>query len=106
MSLAGLLNQSIVIYTKSSYNSQGREVLGGVNTVRARVQPKSKNVMSPTGAILTIAAIAYVLPNTTVSVDDKVTYDSSAYKVYSKYPVADGQGTINHIKLELIRWQT
>lgn len=106
MSVAGLLNQTIVIYGKTSYNAQGREVVGAGVSVSARVQPKTKNIMSPTGAILTIDAVIYVGPDTTVNVDDKLTYDGQTYKVYSKYRVAGFGGTINHLKLEVIKWQT
>lgn len=106
MSVLSLLNQTIVVYPKSSYSAQGREIVGGATNVRARVQAKNKNVMTPTGAILTIEAVVYILPTASVNVEDKVTYSGQTYKVYSKYPAVDGQGETNHYKLELIRWQT
>ena len=102
----GLLNQTITIYGKTSYTAQGREVVGAGTSIQARFQAKQKNVMSPTGAIITIAATAYVAADTVVAIDDRVIYDSQTYKVYSKYKVADGQGNINHIKLDLLLWQT
>lgn len=106
MSIAGLLNQTIVIYGKTSYNAQGREVVGSGVSVPARVQMTNKNVMGPNGAILTIAAKVDVGPNTTVNVDDKVTYAGQNFKVYTVYPVPGRLGTTHHKLLDLIRWQT
>jgi hypothetical protein len=103
--IAGLLNQTITIYSRTSYNAQGREVLSSGTTAVARVEAKSKNRMSPTGAIVTIAATAYVLPTVTIEIDDKIAVGTANYKVFAKYPVPDGQGNINHIKLELLKWQ-
>lgn len=102
----GLFNQTITIYGKSSYNAQGREIVGSGVAVQARFQAKQKNVMSPTGAIITIAAIAYVASDTSVNIDDKVTYDGQTYKVYAKNKATDGQGNVNHIRLDLLKWQT
>lgn len=106
MSLLGLLNQTIVVYPKSSYSAQGREVVGGGTNVLARVQAKHRNIMTALGAILTIEAVVYVAPSASINTEDKVTFSGQTYKVYSKYPVVDGQGETNHYKLELIRWQT
>lgn len=105
MSLQSLLNQSLVIQSRSAYNAQGREVLGATTTVLGRVQPKQKTIFSPTGELITIDAVAYLKPTTTVSIGDKITYSSESYKVYGKYSVPDGQGNVNHIKLNLIKWQ-
>jgi len=102
----GLLNQTIIIYGKSSYNSQGREVVGSGVSVKARFQAKQKNIMLPTGATITISAIAYVASTISANIDDKVTYDSQTYKVFAKYKVPDSKGNTNHIKLDLLKWQT
>lgn len=104
MGLLGLLNQSLSVYSKSSYSADGREVVGSATTVLARFQAKTKNIMSPNGAVITIVAVAYVGPSAVIEVEDKVVYSGSNYKVYSKYPVPDGSGNINHFKLELTRW--
>ena len=101
MSVIGLFNQTILIYGKTSYNSQGREVLGSGVSVRARLQPKRKSIFLPNQEVIALAAIAYVPADTTVNIDDRVTYAGVNYKVFSKYPVPGGTGNIDHIKLEL-----
>lgn len=106
MSLNGLLNQTIVVYGKTSYNAYGREVVSGSATsVKARFQPQTKTRLLPNGAVLTIDAVAYVPANTTINVDDRVDVGTTRYKVLAKYPTPDGQGNTNHIKIELIKWQ-
>lgn len=105
MSLKSLFRQTITIYAKSGYDSQGRESVGAGTTAKARFQATSKTRLLPNGSIKNIDGIAYVGSDVTVNIDDKVTYDSENYKVLGKYKVPDGQGNTNHIKLELIKWQ-
>ena len=105
MSIGGLLNQTIQIRAKSGYNEYGRESVAGAVSVQARVQETTKRVMEPGGNLITIDAIAYVPGDTTVSTDDRVTYDNQEYKVYGKYTARDGEAVANHIKLNLIKWR-
>jgi hypothetical protein len=105
MSLIGLLNQTISIYNKSSYSSQGREVVGTALEVDARIQETTKQKLSPTGSLTTINAIAYVPGDTVVAIDDRIDYANSKYKVFGVYGAVDGEGKTDHIKLELVRWK-
>lgn len=105
MSLAGLLNQTITLYTKSGYNEEGRETVGTSTDVQARVQETTKRKLLPNGTIIVVDAIAYVPATTVVATDDKVTYNSTDYKVLGKYLAVGENGTTDHIKLELVKWQ-
>lgn len=105
MSVTSLMNQTITKYVRSSYNSQGREVLGSGTSVRARIQAKKKNILLPNGTVFTIDALVFVPCNTIINVDDKVTFDSQNYKVYAKYPAIDGMGNTSHLELQLVKWQ-
>lgn len=105
MSIEGLLNQSVTIQSASSRDGYGRLSFGASTSVSARFSAKKKVVTLPDGTQQTIEAIAYVPSNTSVSENDKVTYDSKEYKVLMKYAVPDGEGNTHHIKLELIKWQ-
>lgn len=100
----GLLNQTITIYNQSSYDDFGEVVVGSGTLAKARVQLQMKQRILPNNAVITIDGVAYVPLGTSVSVDDKVTYGGTDYKVLAKYPVPDGQGNTNHIKLELTKW--
>ena len=104
MSVTDFFNQTITLYNKSSYDKFGKMVVGSGTSVDARVQEDTKNIVLTNGQIITIIATVYVGSSTTVSVNDMVTYDSTNYKVYTKYKTVDGDGTVNHIKLELIKW--
>lgn len=104
MAVLDFFNQTITLYTRSSYNKFGKLVVGSGTSVSARVQEDTKNVILTNGQVITILAIAYVSPSITVAVNDKVTYDSVDYKVYRKYKTVDGKGDANHIKLELVKW--
>ena len=105
MSLNSLFNQTITIYNKSSYNSEGREVLGSGSTSKARVQEVSKRKLTPDGSVIIIDLIVYAKSSVTVNTDDKITYNSVNYKVIGKTTATDGQGNTNHYKLELVKWQ-
>ena len=105
MSVNGLLNQQIVITSKTGYNAYGRETVSTANTVQARFQKTTKQRLLPNGSLLVIEAIVYVPSDTTVVIDDKVTYGGTDYKVYGIYTAIDGSGDTNHLKLELTKWK-
>lgn len=107
----GLLNQTVTIQPQSSYSEDGREVVGNAVTETWRVQPISKTIFSPRGALergslLTIDAIGYAPKTTVAEIDAKITVGSEVYKVYSKYPVPGRDGQTHHVKVQLLRWQT
>ena len=104
MAVTDFFNQTITLYNRSSYDKFGKMVVGSGTSVSARVQENTKDVVLTNGQIITILATVYVAPATTVSVNDKVTYDSTNFKVHRKYKTVDGLGTVSHIKLELIKW--
>lgn len=105
MAVTDFFNQTITLYNRTSYNKYGKLVVGSGTSVSCRVQEGTKNIVTPDGQNITILAVVYVSPSTTVSVNDKVAYNSVDYKVYRKYVTVDGSGTANHIKIELIKWQ-
>lgn len=105
MSINGLLNQQITIASKTGYNAYGRETVGTGATVQARFQKKTKQKLLPNGSVIVIEAICYVPSDTTIVVDDKITYGGVDYKVFGIYQAVDGSGDTNHLKLELIKWK-
>jgi hypothetical protein len=104
MSLTSLFNQDITVYTKSGYDSEGRETLSSSTTYKARVQESNEREVLPDGSVITIALVVYTFSTVTIDTDYKVTYNGVDYKVYSKYSAVDGVGNVNHIKLKLIKW--
>lgn len=104
MSINGLLNQTITITTKTGYNEYGRETTSGATSVQSRFQKTTKQKLLANGSLVTIEAICYVPSDTTVAIDDKVTYGGVDYKVYGIYAAVDGAGDTNHLKLELTKW--
>lgn len=105
MAVIDLMNQTITLYPRSGYDKWGKLSLGAGTNYKARVQEGTKNEFLPTGQVVNIVITAYVAPDVSVEVNDKVTYSSVDYKVYKKYVTVDGSGDANHIKLELIKWQ-
>jgi hypothetical protein len=103
--IRGLFNQTLTIYNKSSFNAEGREVVGAGTNYQARVQQTTGQKMLPNGSLITIDIIAYVQSDITVSVGDRIDYSGVKYKVFGKYGAVDGAGVINHYKLELIKWR-
>lgn len=110
MSAKSLMNQSVIVRPQGSYNPDGTEVVGSGTTERWRIQPKSKTIFSPRGAVdrgslLTLDAIGYAPPDTVANIDAKITHNNLSYKVYALYPVPGGNGQTDHVKVQLIRWQ-
>lgn len=105
MSINGLLNQTITLASKSGYDKYGRETVATGASIKARFQKTTKQKLAPNGALVTIDAIVYVPSDTTVVVDDKITYGGVDYKVYGIYAAVDGSGGTHHLKLEVIKWK-
>ena len=105
MSINGLLNQQITIASKTGYNEYGRETVGTTATVQSRFQKKTKQKLLPNGSVIMIEAICYVPSDTTVVIDDKVSFGDIDYKVFGIYQAVDGSGNTDHLKLELIKWK-
>lgn len=105
MSLKGLLNQTITVYSKSGYDEYGRETVGSGTNITARVQESTKRRLLADGSLVTIDAIVYCPADTTINTDDRVVYGTENYKVFAKYVAVDGAGNTNHIKVELVKWR-
>jgi hypothetical protein len=99
------MNQTITITTRTGYNAYGREIVGTATSVQSRFQRNTKQKLLPNGSLITIEAVVYVPPDTTVAIDDKVSYSDTDYKVYGIYSAIDGTGDTNHLKLELTKWK-
>ena len=105
MAIQDMLNQTITLYTRSSYDKYGKLVVGSGTNYKARFQEQTKDVLGANGDVIHIVGTVYVAPSVTIAVNDKVTYNGNDYKVFQRYSAVDGTGTSNHIKLELIKWQ-
>lgn len=104
--ISGLLNQTADISHKSYFDDYGKTVYSPEQSVACRFQHKTRRRLLPNGSIQTIEAIAYVPATTFVEVDDKLVYLDQTYKVTSKEDAVDATGRVDHIKLELAKWQT
>lgn len=104
MQISMLFNQALTVYGKTSYNEYGREVLGSASIVRARIQQTSKRRLMPDNSILTTDAICYIAGDNVVYTDDKISFGGVDYKVFSVSKIVDGQGNIDHLKIEVFRW--
>ena len=111
MAATDLFNQTITLYNRTSYASDGRLVASSGSNIKARVQFSNKQRYQYNGvgtgnvSVITIDLIAYISSNNTVNVDDRVSYDSTDYKIAGIYKTVDGAGNVNHIKLELVKWK-
>ena len=100
------MRQSVTLYVTSGKTRYGKESYEAATTQLARVNEKSKVIFKPNGETITILANAYFNSTVTISIDDKVTYNSNDYKVFSKKIVRGQVGKAHHIKVELIKWQS
>lgn len=98
------MNQSGTISTKTGNDQYGRNQFSTTVTVSCRLQLQTKTRFLPNGQTLIIDGIVYLPANTTVEINDKFTYAGVVYKIHSKYSPIDGEGNVNHIKVEIIKW--
>jgi hypothetical protein len=106
MSITSLFNQTITVYPKTSNDRYGRVVIGAGSSNNCRFQKINKIVLLPTGQTKVINAIVYAQPDLNIHVNDRVDYSSESYQVFGLSEAVDGNGVINHLKLELTKWQT
>jgi hypothetical protein len=110
MSAKSLMNQAVSIQPFTGYAANGKEQVGGAVSERWRVQPTTKNIFSPRGAVdrgelVTINAVGYAPAITVATIDSKVTVGGQVYKVYATYPVPGGNGQTDHVKVQLVLWR-
>lgn len=104
MSYTGLLNQTVQIKQRSSYDRHGREVTGTATSYAARFERHTRNIFQPNGSVLVIEGKVF-LPNTAVvSLNDELIYDGTSYRVVI---INDQQGATarHHISCEVTKWQ-
>ncbi len=106
MSVEGLMNQQISLYTAGNVDRTGKRTFGSATTVKARFRPVNKTFVRVEGNIEPIDAIVVVPRDTTVAVGDKITYSSVNYRVMQRMPGIDGRGKTNHIELKAQEWNT
>lgn len=103
--LNNLRRQTVTLYTSSTKDRYGRQSHGSGTDYKVRVNEKTKNIFKPNGEVITIHANCYFSPDVTIDIDDKVTYNSIDYKVFSKKIARNEQGVAHHTKVELVKWQ-
>lgn len=100
---ASLLNQDVIIYSRTSFDAYGREVaLSGI-TYKARFQRISRSRLLPNSQVVVIDAIAYLNGAPGVEINDRVSYGGNNYKIFGKSIAVDGQGNSHHTKIELVK---
>lgn len=106
MSIKSLLNQSLTLYNRSGYGSDGEPTFSSGVATACRFEAKTKRILLPDGSVLTIDAEIWVGPDVTVSTNDKANYDSNDYKVVDIAKVVDETGNTHHQELRLVKWPT
>lgn len=105
MSFLGLLNQTITVYPKASYDGYGREVISSGVNHKARVQEVTKSRLLPNGQVAIIDALVFVRSTASININDRMDYNGTTYKVFGKKVAVDGAGKTHHYELELQKWQ-
>lgn len=105
MNPIGFFNQSITVYPKSNYNRYGRVVIGAGSEANCRFQKVTKTRLLPNGETKIIEAVVYTKAGLSININDRVDFGSDKYQVFGKSEPVDGNGVVNHLKLELLRWQ-
>ena len=105
MSFNSLLNQTITLYTKNSYDAYGREVVGAGANHLARVQAKTKSILLPNGQLQQIDAVVFLKSDVTIDINDRMDYLGTKYKVVGKSTAVVGSGGTHHLTVQIAKWQ-
>lgn len=105
MSLTSLMRQRVAVSNVSGFSEYGRETYGTPAYIFARVQLTTRQRWDPSGKPVTIAMVAYLPKDTVVAVQDKISYQGVAYRVFGLAEAIGGDGQVSHIKVECIKWK-
>lgn len=99
-----LLNQTITVYPKSSYNRYGREVVGTGVDYPCRITEASKSRLLPNGQVIQIDAVCHI-EGDVGEINDKAVYNGHKYKILNRKVARGYTGNAHHSKMELVKWQ-
>lgn len=105
MTVRAFFNQIMTVYPKASYNRYGRVVTTTGTEENCRFQKGTRSVLMPNGQTKVIEGIIYTKAGLSVNINDRIDYAGDKYQVFSKSEPVDGSGNVNHLKLELTKWQ-
>lgn len=106
MTAISLMNQSATWYSQTTFDKYGAKVSGTGASIKLRIQKSSKTKVANNGETISILAIAYAKADSGIKMDDRIDYGGVKYRVFGLYEEVDGKGAVNHLKLELIKWQS
>lgn len=97
-------NDALTIYNEASRDAYGRQVWGSGVAVTGRFVEHNKLLYSATGEAQMSDALIHVLPETSLQIGTRVTFDSIDYRVIKLSKPKDGTGTVRFIKAYLQLW--
>lgn len=101
MNPSSLFNQLGTVTRRTSLDKYGRPTFGSATQYQCRVQLKRKTLFLANGQVVTILGIVYLPRDASVAVDDRFSYAGVDYTVFGREEAVDGQGNVNHIKIEI-----
>lgn len=106
MSLASLLNQTVIISQGGGPNKYGKHTFAAGVSYAARFERTTKVIRSAQKEDEPIDGIVFIGPSATFDIGDKLVFDSVDYRIMTKSEIVDGAGAIRHRELMVQRWNT
>ena len=100
----GLMSQTVTIARRSSRDRYGKSTFGAAVSSPARFELSEKRRLLPNGDLVIIAGRVFLPADVSVDTDDRLTYDSVNYRVFSVDTIAGGSGKTHHLELDVTRW--
>lgn len=104
MSIANLLNQDIVIYTKGALDGYGKPTFGSGASYKARFEQQNTTIATVQNDREPIDGKVFVMPECVVGIGDKLTYDGEDYRVMRRSKNVVGSGVLSHQELLVQLW--
>lgn len=105
MNIARLLKQSCTIYNSTGTDKYGKATAGSGTAADCRFERRSKNVLDIQGEQTTIHAVVFLKPDVSVSIGDRLDYNSQTYKVITIADQVNGRGVAHHKELGVQLWR-
>lgn len=104
--LSELLNQTVSVYERVSYNRYGKATFDTPSTYSARVEQKLKRRLDPRGEVVTTNAKIIFDGSPNITTESKITYGDITYRPVFINQAVDGDGNVHHLSVEVSLWQT
>lgn len=104
MSISNLLNQTITLTAQGEQDKFGKASFSSGTDYNARFERTNKTIHTKENTVEPIDGVVFLSSDVTVSLGDRIVYDSQTYRVMKISEPPIGNGVIHHKELLVQEW--